>query len=94
VTLPDKIQNVNDIRAFFVHLIKEENLNFHPDTSFDEYIRYADGSPTYTPDECCVRELLLDQSFAVAGDGIYDIGQDELLQERILPSTTETASNF
>ena len=32
------IQNVNDVREFVMHLIQQEELSFHPDTDFSEYV--------------------------------------------------------
>lgn len=72
--LPDAILDESDIVRFIEYLIEVENLNFHPDTRFQDYISYEDGQATYTPDGCAVRNQLVDQCFQLAGDRVYDIG--------------------
>ena len=76
--LPNVIRSEDSIRAFFTYLVQEENLNFHPDTPFSDYINYEDKSPTFTPEECAIRDRLMNQCFAVAGDRVYDIGLEVL----------------
>ena len=72
--LPETIRDEADIIDFVTHLIEVEDLNFHPDTPFEDYISYADGHPTYTDEECAQRNRLVDECFALSGDRFYDIG--------------------
>jgi hypothetical protein len=84
--LPARIETLEDAENFVHYLLLEERLNFHPDTPFSDYICSADGSPTYTPEQCAERERLLDRCFAIAGDGIYAIGLELQFELLGLPS--------
>jgi hypothetical protein len=88
--LPEQIQNTEDIRAFITYLVMEECLNFHPDTPFTDYICYTSNKPTYTSEECQQRENLLDQCFTLAGDEVYEIGE-EIQRANITLWSGETA---
>lgn len=83
--LPNTIQTEADVRAFFTGLMREEDLNFHPDTPFTDYVDYATGLPTYTHEESHVREQLLEQCFAVASDEVYTIGLEIFRQAAGFP---------
>ena len=92
--LPKSIHNVNDVRIFVDCLVEEENLNFHPDIPFAEYVSLSLGTPVYTYEECLLRENLLDQCFALSSNDVYDIGLQRLIQEIGLPVMTDTVSNW
>jgi hypothetical protein len=79
MSLPEQIETEQDVRQLVVHLIREENLNFHPDTPFSDYINLTSGEPTYTLEECAVREKLTEDSFLLVGERIYNIGLKVLL---------------
>lgn len=40
------IKSVEDVKAFFCHLVDERKLNFHPDDDFTDYVNYEDNTPT------------------------------------------------
>jgi len=64
-----------DVRTFFNELLAEE-LNFHPDTPFSDYIKYETKEPTYTDAEVRLRDELLTQAFDVCesvGEDIYEL---------------------
>ena len=72
-----RITSVDDVKAFFHHLVNERNLNFHPDDRFEDYVSCDDGSNTFSHEECSVYNRLMDESFAVCeknGVDIYAIG--------------------
>lgn len=71
--LPDKIRTERDVRDFFKYLILVDNTSFHPDDSFDDYIR-PDNSPAYTLKEAALRNRLMRQSWKAVGQRVYDIG--------------------
>ena len=80
-----RITSVDDVKAFFHHLVNERNLNFHPDDSFEDYVSCDDGSNTFSLEECSVYNRLMDESFDVCeknGVDIYAIGL-ELMQKAL-----------
>ena len=80
-----RITSVDDVKAFFHHLVSERNLNFHPDDRFEDYVSCDDGSNTFSQEECSVYNRLMDESFDVCeknGADIYAIGL-ELMQKAL-----------
>jgi hypothetical protein len=78
------INSITDVEAFFNHLILEENLNFHPDEDFRNYIHLNTGLPSYTEEEAELRNHLLDQCFDVCERypaDIYQIGIEILFNQ-------------
>lgn len=72
-----KIKSINDVEAFFRHLLENESLNFHPDERFENYINLETRLPSYTYQEADLREYLLKQCFEICearGEDIYIIG--------------------
>lgn len=77
------IKSVEDVKAFFNHLVDERKLNFHPDDDFADYISYEDKTPSFTKEEVSVYNRLMEESFDVCNNynmDIYEIGFDELSQ--------------
>lgn len=75
------IKSVEDVKAFFHHLVSERKLNFHPDDDFADYICYEDKTPSFTEDEVVLYNRLMKESFNVcekSPNDIYAIGLDEL----------------
>jgi hypothetical protein len=70
-----EIETIEDVRTFFNELLAEE-LNFHPDDDFSDYINYETKQPSYTVKEAADRNRLLTQSFEVCegvGVDIYEV---------------------
>ena len=70
-----EIKSVEDVKKFFRQLLAED-LNFHPDTPFEDYINGETKVDTYTKEEAALRNELLDQSFDVcekSGEDIYEM---------------------
>lgn len=57
------INSVQDIKEFVRILMIDENLNFHPDTPFEDYIFLNSGLPVYTKEAAERRNALLKQAF-------------------------------
>lgn len=77
------IKSVEDVKAFFNHLVDERKLNFHPDDDFADYISYEDKTPSFAKEEVSMYNRLMEESFDVCNNynmDIYDIGFDELSQ--------------
>lgn len=69
------INNIEEVHTFFKQLLAED-LNFHPDTPFDDYINCETRLPTYTDEQVKQRDKLLDECFNVCeryGADIYEI---------------------
>ncbi|WP_194977000.1 hypothetical protein [Aquiflexum lacus] len=47
------ITNLEEVKSFFISLIEEESLNFHPDEDFQNYINLDSKLPTYTMKRLC-----------------------------------------
>ncbi len=45
------IKSVEDVKAFFHHLVDERKVNFHPDDDFADYVSYEDKAPSFTEEE-------------------------------------------
>jgi len=61
-----KLTNINtleDVKTFVHILMKEENLNFHPDTPFEDYIVIQTKGPAYSKEEAKQRNSLLNHAF-------------------------------
>jgi len=70
-----EIKIVEDVNTFFNELLAED-LNFHPDDRFEDYINCRTKEPNYSEDEADLRNHLLDQSFEVCdkyGADIYEL---------------------
>ena len=75
------IRSVEDVKAFFHHLVDERKLNFHPDDDFADYISLDDKTPSFTDDEVILYNRLMEESFdacEAAGVDIYELGLQEL----------------
>ena len=78
-----EIKTVDDVKDFFNEL-KSEGLNFHPDTSFADYVNIETGLTFYTEEEVKRRDGLLNQAFEVCDNvniDIYEIGLDIFMVE-------------
>lgn len=89
-----QITTINDVEAFFQHLVSERSLSFHPDDRFEDYISCDDGSNIFSEKECAIYNRLMDECFEVCeknGANIYAIGlafmQKALAQQKNVPLT-------
>lgn len=76
-----QIRSVEDVKAFFHHLVCERKVNFHPDDMFENYVSCEGGINTFTLEECTIYNRLMNESFMVCeneGVDIYGIGVVEL----------------
>ena len=67
------INNVNDVKEFVTHLIQQEDLNFHPDTDFGEYISVETNEPTFNSQEIVHYNKLMDTCFSICESKNVDI---------------------
>lgn len=74
-------KSVEDVKAFFHHLVDRRKLNFHPDDDLEDYVSYNEKTPSFTKEEMDVYNRLMEESFKVCdatGVDIYEIGLQEL----------------
>jgi len=57
---PKSIKYRSDVTGFFIHLFHDVQLNFHPDTPFEDYIDYETKQPSFTSEECADYEQVMD----------------------------------
>ena len=67
-----QIKTTEDVRTFFNDLLAED-LNFHPDDDFSNYINCETKEPLYTAHEADLRNQLLDQAFDICDRNAIDI---------------------
>ncbi len=75
------IKSVEDVKAFFHHLVYERKVNFHLDDMFENYVFCEGGINTFTFEECAIYNRLMDESFKACekeGVDIYGIGLAEV----------------
>ena len=76
------ITNLEEVKNFFISLIEEENLNFHPDEDFQNYINLDSKLPTYTDEEAMRLNGLLEKCFEICdkkGIDIYNLSMEIFL---------------
>ncbi len=59
-----KIETIDDVKKFFTELMSE-NLIFHPDNDFCDYINLKTNEPTYSVEEAERRNELVSECFIV-----------------------------
>lgn len=92
----EKIKTIDDVKQFFKDLIGED-LNFHPDTPFEDYINGDTKEPTYTKDEAAFRDGLMDRAFEVCRHvdvDIYDLSMEIFLLETGMDKFIPLPSSF
>ena len=57
------INTLEHVKTFVHILMEEENLNFHPDSPFEDYIFLSTGLPVYSKQEAKTRNGLLNRAF-------------------------------
>jgi hypothetical protein len=73
-----EIKTIDDVKTFFQQLLAED-LNFHPDTPFEDYIHCETRRATYSTDEAEERNRLMDDCFDVCDSvntDIYEIANE------------------
>ena len=71
------INSVHDVAKFFLWVIFEKRVNFHPDDSFNDYISGDNGMPLFSEEEYWYYDSLMKRCFEVCereGRDIYRIG--------------------
>ena len=79
-TQDSHITTVEEVENFFNHVVNELGINFHPDDDFKNYICYKTGERTMDDEQAGLYNRLMDESFDVCGEDVYEIGSDLLFQ--------------
>lgn len=76
--MESRIITIEDVKNFFAQLVKED-LNFHPDTPFEEYVCLETNKPTYSDKSAKLRNEMLAACFEVCEKkniDIYELAMD------------------
>lgn len=79
----DNIKTEADIKAFFVWLVADQYLNFHPDTPFEDYVYYDTNDRVYSDESAASLNAIMDRCFEIKED-VYEIGL-EVFKEYVYP---------
>ena len=74
------ITTVEEVKDFFNHIVYDLDINFHPDDDFKNYVSYETGSRTMDDEQAELYNRLMDESFEVCGEDVYEIGSDLLFK--------------
>lgn len=70
------ITTPHDVASFFVWIVFERGVAFHPDDPFSDYISLTDGARTFTDEEAAAYDRAMELCFDVCeryGRDIYEI---------------------
>ncbi len=78
------ITTVEEVKAFFHHIVYDLGINFHPDDDFNSYVSYENGERTMDDAQAALYNRLMDEALDTCDndDTVYEIGS-ELLRERL-----------
>ncbi len=62
---PESIKTESDIKDFFVWLVDNQNLNFHCDTPFEDYVYCNTDDRVYTDAEAALLNAVMDKCFEI-----------------------------
>lgn len=70
------ITNRKEVALFANYLVNGLNINFHPDTPFEDYVEYNTDISTFSKEDAAIGNRLMDECFTVCDkdeDEIYNI---------------------
>ena len=73
-TQDSHITTVEEVKSFFHHIVYDLGINFHPDDDFKNYVCNKTGERTMDDEQADVYNRLMDESFEVCGEEVYEIG--------------------
>ncbi len=79
----NEINTIEDVKLFAFQLVNEENLSFHPDNDFAEYINMETKAATYNTEQVSRLNMLMDKCFDVcekSDEDIYELMSEPLFQ--------------
>lgn len=78
-----KIKSTKDVITFAEQLVKED-VNFHCDDDFNDYVNFRTNRKTYTRQKADFRNKLMEQCFQVCeknGTDVYEVMNEVLMIE-------------
>lgn len=79
-----EINTVQDVELFASQLVNEENLSFHPDDDFSNYINLETQEPLYSDEEALSLNKQMERCFDICnqfGADIYELMGRPLLEK-------------
>lgn len=79
-----EINTIEDIKLFAFQLVNEENLSFHPDDDFSDYINLSTNEALYSAKEVSQLNELMDKCFILCEQAevdIYELMGEPLFQK-------------
>ncbi|MBN2765241.1 MAG: hypothetical protein JXR27_02635 [Paludibacteraceae bacterium] len=79
-----EINTIEDVRQFAFQLVNDENLSFHPDDDFADYINTETKLPSYNKEDISRFNNLMAKCFVVCekyGQDIYDLMGEPLYRK-------------
>jgi hypothetical protein len=90
------IKTIEDVKQFAKQLNAEE-ISFHPDDDFNDYVNIKTNKPCYTTEEAEIRNNLMNECFNICdkeGVDIYEIMMEVTLTEtgldKFIPLPSQT----
>lgn len=80
----NEISTIEDIKLFAQQLVNDEDLSFHPDNDFADYINTETKAATYNTEQASHLNMLMVKCFDVceqSGIDIYEIMGEPLFQK-------------
>jgi len=79
-----EINTIQDVELFAFQLVNDENLSFHPDDNFSNYINLETQEPLYSDEEVSFLNKQMERSFDICnqfGADIYELMGRPLLEK-------------
>lgn len=68
-----EINTIEDVKLFAFQLVNDENLSFHPDDDFSNYINLETQKTLYSVEEVSVLNKLMERCFDICNQFEVDI---------------------
>lgn len=66
MNIPFKIiVSTDDVKRFFMYLMEDLRVVYHPDFQFEDYIEKETNAPVFTVEECKILNRLMDDCFEI-----------------------------
>jgi len=79
-----EVNTIEDVKLFAFQLVNEENLSFHPDDDFSNYINLETQEPLYSVEEVSILNKQMERCFDICnqfGADIYELMGRPLLDK-------------
>jgi hypothetical protein len=79
-----EINTIEDVKLFAFQLVNEENLSFHPDDDFSDYINLNTKVPLYSVEQVSQLNEMMDKCFILCEEAdvdIYELMGEPLFQK-------------